>query len=128
MTSSAAKNSNPSVLQIASALNSEYAFFINKDGVNKGIYKNGELRIVKKGKTHDDPNPQAELVKIEDYKPSCALYQRYNDAYNTPYMIEHNIGFLTIDKKKVENAFLTKKGKTSTRSWDFANDIYWEGK
>jgi hypothetical protein len=65
-------------------------------------------------------------VKLEQYKPSCAFDQRYNDAFNSPYLGRHNVGFATIDKRKIENSFLTKSGQISKRSWDFANDRYWQ--
>lgn len=120
LTSSAAKNSNPSVLKIASSLTSQYAFVLNnKGGVTKGMYKDGLLWI--------ETLLGLKVVKVEDHQPSCLLYQRYNDAYNTPYTVEHNIGLLTIDKKQVANALLTKKGKTAAKSWDFSNKVYWEG-
>src|SRR5262249_38290893 len=128
LTSSAAKNYASSLLYHASQSKTDVAYFVNNKGeVNEGTYKNGELRIRLRPPSHTDPAPPLEVVKLEDYKPGCAFYQRYNDAYNSAYIGEHNIGYVLIEGNKVENAFLTKGGLTSKRTWDFANNTYWEG-
>lgn len=129
LTSSALMNYASSVLQQASKSGGEYSWFVNNKGeVNQGTYKNGELKIVLKPRTHQDPDPAPEVVKLEVYKPGCALFQKYNDAYNSPYVADHNLGYVLINKKKVEHSFLVGSGPTSRRTWDFANSIYWEGK
>ena len=124
LTSSAAKNFAKVALQTLSSLPVGYSYFVNAKGkIETGMYKNGELRI-RKASLLDDA-PVLEAVALDDYKPICAYTQRYNDAFNSPYLSGHNIGLVAIDKRRVENSFLTKAGKTSTRTWSFANPAYW---
>jgi hypothetical protein len=54
------------------------------------------------------------------------VHQRLNDAHNAPYLQEHNAGLLTVEGRRVEHVFLTGRGPVAPRTWDFANDIYWD--
>jgi hypothetical protein len=61
-----------------------------------------------------------------DLKPATLFRQRVNDAFNSQYISEHNIGLLTVNSPEISNCFYTGKGKTAERSWNFSNDKYWE--
>jgi hypothetical protein len=129
LNSSAARNFANSALQWASTISDQYSFFISQGKMNKGTYTNGELKLILAPITSVNPNPQPIVVKLSDYKPSCALFQKYNDRnrHNSNYIGEHNIGYVSIDKKTIKNFFLKDNARHfSERSWDFANDIYWQ--
>jgi hypothetical protein len=127
LTSSALKNFADDVaVKIPAAMTTiEPAVFVVEDGGTvEGKYENGEFfewivplddkpgRFVKKDK--------------EILKPSSLFRQRINDAFNSPYVSEHNIGLLRIDAQEISNAFYTPSGKIGERTWNFANDKYWE--
>ena len=132
LTSSAAKNYASTFLQsIAVGLRDEYVLN-NHGALREGRYRDGELRLLIPDTFGQPEGPvvtQPQVVKLEDYKPSCAIQQFSGDPYNSPYLDKHNIGFVVIDKKKVGHWFLAQggSGPVSPRTWDFANRVYWEG-
>jgi hypothetical protein len=99
--------------------------FTEDDQVEHGKFENDEFLL-------DKPNPVLPLAPIKikfsraDLKPSRLFRQRINDAFNSRYIGEHNIGLVTFKDRSVTNAFYTSSGKTSELTWDFSNGKYWE--
>jgi hypothetical protein len=127
LTSSALKNfaRDPYVRIPASLTMIDPAVFIVEDGTTvEGKYENGQFFewIV----PLDDRPGRFVATTKESLKPSSLFRARVNDAFNTPYISQHNIGLLRIDAQEVSNAFYTPSGKTGERNWSFANDKYWE--
>ncbi len=77
-----------------------------------------------------EPPPAAppgtwEEVSTADAKPNFVLQQRINDAFNTAYTGEHNLGYASFLGRKVDNGFLVNDKLVSLRSWDFASGSAW---
>ena len=90
----------------------------------KGKYENGD--VFEWVAPLDDKPGKFIKQKKEDLKPATLFRQRVNDAFNSQYISEHNIGLLTVNSPEISNCFYTAKGKTAERSWNFSNDKYWE--
>jgi hypothetical protein len=127
LTSSALKNfaSDTAVRLPANLTLMEPALFIREDGgMAKGKYENGD--VFEWVVPPDDKPGKFIKQKKEDLKPATLFRQRVNDAFNSQYISEHNIGLMTVNSPEISNCFWTAKGKTAERSWNFSNDKYWE--
>lgn len=62
----------------------------------------------------------------EEVKPARLFRQHVNDAYNSRYMGEHNIGVASFQDRTVTNYFYTGSGKEQERTWNFSNGKIWE--
>jgi hypothetical protein len=125
LTSSALKNFARDVVQTAAGLtNIEPALFIREDGgMLPGKYEDGEVFA---WVAPVDQKPRFVKLSRGDLKPATLFRQRINDAFNSQYLAEHNIGLLTVNSPEISNCFYTANGKTAERSWNFSNDKYWE--
>lgn len=74
-----------------------------------------------------DPLDRVQVIRRpEEVKPVTLFQQRVNDAYNSEYVGDHNLGLLSIRATAVEHCFLMEKGRFSERRWDYSNAQYWE--
>ncbi|MBI4588725.1 MAG: hypothetical protein HY725_07785 [Candidatus Rokubacteria bacterium] len=125
LTSSALRNSAPDPMRRISKMSSQYTFFVNnKEEVKKGKFDHLQIALLNAATEHD-PNPEFLTVSAADFKPGCAFFQRYNDAFNEPYLAEHNIGYVKFHGRKVSHFFLAQSRAQHERSWDFGSDVYW---
>jgi hypothetical protein len=87
-------------------------------------FKDGEFTVYESNPFDDKyvpvPTPKDEL------KPSGLFRQHINDAYNSRYVSEHNLGVVTFQGKTVTHYFVTPAGKEAERTWDFTNPKPWE--
>jgi hypothetical protein len=107
-----------------------YGHIVDENRVSvTGILKNLELLIRETAPGSNTVLPlvvkELKLKALDLAKPICALHQRVNSPGNTPYVADHNIGYVTFTGNKVENSFLIKGKKLHTQSWDFASDTAW---
>jgi hypothetical protein len=85
------------------------------------IFTNGELKLL---------GPPADLtryntVALDVFKPLCVIHQHINDLANVGMTAQHNIGYVQITGRKVENSFLIDGKKQHLRTFDFAMDSPW---
>jgi hypothetical protein len=127
LTSSALKNFAHTVFTQtpANLTTMEPAAIITEDNdVELGKFENNEFVIEK--------SIPLSSVKIKvkktgaELKPARLFRQRINDAHNSRYVADHNLGVVTFQDKAVTNYYFTAGGKQSTRSWDFSNSKLWE--
>ncbi|GKU80063.1 hypothetical protein L3i20_v244600 [Paenibacillus sp. L3-i20] len=52
--------------------------------------------------------------------------QRINDAYNSKYVSQHNLGVASFQDRTVTNYFYTVAGKEQVYTWNFANRNMWD--
>lgn len=75
----------------------------------------------------DDPLRRVQVIRRpEEVRPITLFRQRINDAFNSEYVGDHNLGLVSIRATEVEHCFLMEKGQHSERRWDFSNAKYWE--
>jgi hypothetical protein len=125
LTSSAAKNFASSVLSGVSTLRGPYGHVVDRDlDITEGAFKDPKLYEYKR----IDPKmpPQLVEVKVADKRPNFVLQQRINDAGNTQYEPLHNIGFMQVLGRRVDNGFLVDGVLKGRHSWDFATNAHWE--
>ena len=120
LTSSALKNfANDTAVGVPAGFTlMEPALFLKEDGgMVKGKYDAGELFewVV----PLDDKFGKFVSRKKSDLKPASLFRQRVNDALNTQYISEHNIGLLTINLPEIGNCFYTSKGRTAEPVLEF---------
>ncbi|MGH8242615.1 MAG: hypothetical protein ACRETY_04610 [Steroidobacteraceae bacterium] len=111
----------------------------NRKTIRVGTFHNGELRVsVSEPPTLSDPDAtpieppghrhkEFKVVKLEDYKPTCAYHQLNSYPHNAPYLQLHNVGYVVIERKKIGHLLLSKSRHVVGLTWDFANDVYWRG-
>lgn len=90
-----------------------------------GRYERGVFVMLE----HDPDDPLARVQVIrrpEEVRPVTLFRQRINDAFNSEYVGDHNLGLVSIRATSVEHCFLMEKGRHSERRWDFSNARYWE--
>jgi hypothetical protein len=95
------------------------------DDTEFGKFENNEFTIYE-----SNPFNPERVIKVkkpkEDLKPARLFRQRVNDAFNSRYVGEHNLGVVSFNDKTVSNYFYTSSGKDSERTWDFTNSKLWE--
>ena len=127
LTSSALKNFASTVFtQIPANLTTmEPALIVTEnDEALSGTFDGKEFTI-------HESNPFSDrVIKVkktkEELKPSRLFRQRINDAFNSRYIGNHNLGVVSFQDKTVTNYFYTPSGKDSERTWDFTNSKMWE--
>lgn len=127
LTSSALKNfaDNTKVKIPANLTTIEPGVFLNEGGsAVEGKYENGNFYEWVDNPFDDKPGYFVKTTK-EALKPACLFRQHINDAINSRYVSEHNIGLLTVSGREVKNCFYTPNGKESERIWNLLNDSYW---
>jgi hypothetical protein len=89
-----------------------------------GKFENKEFKIYESNPFND----RFILVKKtkEELKPARIFRQRINDAFNSRYLGDHNLGVVSFYDKTVTNYFYTSSGKEAERTWDFTNSKLWE--
>lgn len=87
-------------------------YFENNAFVVNGLNEDGEQVLV--------------TITKENFKPSRLFRQGINDAFNSRYVGEHNLGVVSFHDKTVTNYFYTSNGKDSERTWNFTNSKRWE--
>lgn len=90
-----------------------------------GRYENGVF-IMLESDPGDPVGSRQEIRLPEEVKPVTLFRQRINDAFNSRYIGDHNLGLLSIRETSVEHCFLMDRGRASERRWDFSNSRYWE--
>jgi hypothetical protein len=140
LTSSALKNfaSTPFTQIPANLTTMEPAMILTEDDRKKlGKFENGEFIIYVSTPYVPNPlepgsgplNPEQSIeVKMskEEVKPAGLFRQRINDAFNSPYVRDHNLGLVSFDDKRVTNYFYTASGKGGKLEWNFADPKFWE--
>jgi hypothetical protein len=128
LTSSALKNfASTAFTQTPANLTSmEPAMILTEDDDTEfGKFENNEFTIYE-----SNPFNPERVIKVkkpkEDLKPARLFRQRVNDAFNSRYVGEHNLGVVSFNDKTVSNYFYTSSGKDSERTWDFTNSKLWE--
>lgn len=125
LTSSALKNyANNIAVKIPANWSPSNGIYLTETGWQKGSYTDGRYTLYKEP-TKVDGSIEKE-VAAQDLKPACHIQQKINDALNSKYLSDHNLGQMTIRNLEITNCFLTKNGKVSERTWNFSNDIYWK--
>ncbi|HUR18309.1 MAG TPA: hypothetical protein VMZ51_05145 [Acidimicrobiales bacterium] len=126
LNSSALKNYASKVTWLASKLSfMSPATITDEDGVEHyGRYENGVFIMVEP--SEDGTGFEQNIRLPSEVRPTTMFRQRINDAYNTDYIEEHNLGVVSFRGTSVRHSFHTPKGKKSERTWDFANARYWE--
>jgi hypothetical protein len=126
LTASAAKNFASGFLGVVAALSGEHGHIIDElTRVRTGFLRNEELRIRQTDLDSGGPLITADPKAV---RPICGIWQRVNDATNTPYNGRHNVGYVTLNGRRVDNAFLVNGRPVGQRSWDFAVSTTWEPK
>ncbi|MET0542259.1 MAG: hypothetical protein ABWZ88_10935 [Variovorax sp.] len=75
----------------------------------------------------DRPDARKFVIRAPSFvKPVTMFHQRINDAYNSAYIGEHNLGLVSVRGMSVEHRYLMGKSPQSERRWDFSNPRYWE--
>jgi hypothetical protein len=128
LTSSALKNfaSNVGTRIPANLTSMEPAAILTETGdVERGKFDGKDFQVYEVNPFNPE---RVFLVKKTpaELKPAHLFRQRINDAFNSRYLGDHNIGLVTIQDKTVTNTFYTAKGKEPERTWDFSNGKYWE--
>jgi hypothetical protein len=126
LNSSALKNYASWVTRIASKLSfNSPATILTDDGDERyGRYENGVFVMLE---TTDDGSGFEQRIRLPaEVRPVSLFRQRVNDAYNSAYVEEHNLGIVSIRGTTVRHSFQTPKGTVSERMWDFTNPRYWE--
>lgn len=93
------------------------------------ISENGSVKSYRvRGNTYEHKKTDGtyQTVLTSEVKPSLLFKQNVNNAMNSRYLGDHNLGVISIIGKEVSNYFVTHRGKDSERTWNFANDLYWE--
>ncbi|WP_435163556.1 hypothetical protein [Paenibacillus glycanilyticus] len=62
----------------------------------------------------------------EEVKPARLFKQRVNNAANSRYVGDHNLGVASFHNRTVTNYFYTVNGREAERTWNFANNSTWE--
>lgn len=90
-----------------------------------GNFANGRFVMLESSPT--DPLDLLHVLRTpHEVKPVTLFRQRINDAYNSGYLGNYNLGVVSFRDKAVSHYYLTPNGKHSEHSWDFSNDRYWE--
>ncbi len=102
------------------------ASIVTDDGDTRyGRYERGVFVMLETDP--DDPLERIQVIHTpEEVRPVSLFRQRINDAYNSDYVGDHNLGVVTIRATAVEHCFLMENGRHSERRWDFSNSRYWE--
>lgn len=90
-----------------------------------GRYERGVF-IVSEPDPSDPLNEIQRIRQPDEVRPVRLFRQRINDAFNSEYVGDHNMGLLSIRSTAVEHCFLLEKGRHSEHRWDFSNPRYWE--
>ncbi|GLX67869.1 hypothetical protein [Paenibacillus glycanilyticus] len=101
------------------------ALILTEDGsVLAGIPENGGFTMIE----WDLAEARKVVVRRtkEEVKPARLFRQRVNDAANSRYVGEHNIGVASFQGRTVTNYFYTVNGKESEYTWNFANGSTWD--
>ena len=126
LNSSALKNYASTLTWLASKLSfNDPATILTDDGDELyGRYENGVFVTLEQS---DDGTGLEQQIRLPaDVRPVSMFRQRVNDAYNSAYVEEHNLGIVSIRGTTVRHRFETPNGKVSERTWDFTNPRYWE--
>lgn len=117
LTSSALKNfASTAFTQTPAHLTSmEPAMILTEaDDREFGKFENNEFTIYESNPFNPD-----RLIKVkkgkDEVKPARLFRQRINDAFNSRYIGEHNLGVVSFNDKTVTNYFFTSSGKDSER-------------
>lgn len=128
LTSSALKNfASTTFTQIPANLTTmEPALVLTEDDDSElGKFENDGFTI-----NESNPFNPGRIVKVkktrQEVKPARLFRQRINDAFNSPYVGDHNLGVASFYDKTVTNYFYTAHGKENEYTWNFANNKLWE--
>ena len=127
LTSSALKNYASSTFTKipANLTTADTASILTEDGNTlSGDPENGGFAIVE-WDLAEGRNVVLKKTK-EEVKPARLFRQRVNDAANSRYVGEHNLGVASFQDRTVTNYFYTVNGREQERTWNFANGSTWD--
>jgi hypothetical protein len=117
--SSALKNyANDFVVGIPAASTGSRQMLIDSNGLTRAEYRDGTFMMA-------DEHGILKPVSEQTVKPRFMIRQHVNDGFNTRYVRQHNIGWLSVDNDDIIHCLYTPAGKQFEMRWSFSNPAYW---
>ena len=126
LTSSALKNYAKTILRwLGNASDPGLGTITTADGdTQRGSWENGVF--IRQEVAADGSGVEWAVRTLEEVRPSTFFQQKINDALNTGYIEDRNLGVVQFQGRTVRHSFRTPgKSPTPQMTWDFNNQKYW---